>query len=229
MTVIGLLSFRDLLPAWVLAAWLGIAVLAPLFLLLVGTVRRLGKVRKAAEYSPLPPAMLPADLARCGQPWIGRLGFLGHQVTQILRPAGDDAPDTATWVLPNAKEGTLALLTGTLPLDGKRPGFALRLMTFLADGRVIVTADHPVTHRTPKHWALVQRSFSMIDEQLQAHRTQVEAMAGGVTSFLPGAAVLTDRIAAEHLAVNEALVSYGDYRTSGEKEIRPSLFHAPAT
>jgi len=228
MTAIGLLSFRDLLPTWVLAAWLGIAVLAPLFLLLVGTVRRLGTVRKAAEFSPLPPAMLPADLARCGQPWIGRLGFLGHQVTQILRPAGDDAPDTATWVLPNAKEGTLALLTGTLPPDGKRPGFALRLMTFLADGRVIVTADHPVTHRTPKHWALVQRSFSMIDEQLQAHRTQAEAMAGGVTAVLPGLTMITERIAAEDLAVNEALVSSGDYRTSGEKEIRPSLLHLPA-
>ncbi|RYD65261.1 MAG: hypothetical protein EOP83_07725, partial [Verrucomicrobiaceae bacterium] len=157
MTAIGLLSFRDLLPAWVLAAWLGIVVLIPLLLLLSGTIRRVGKVRKPAEFSPLPPPMLPAELARCGQPWIGRLGFMGHQVTQILRPAGDESPDTVTWVMPSTKEKSLALLTGTLSPEASRAGFSLRLMTFLADGRVIVTADHLVTHRRPQHWALIQR------------------------------------------------------------------------
>ena len=228
MTALGLLSVRDLLPAWVLAAWFGMVVLLPLLLLVAGTIRRLGKVRRVPELSPMPPHMIPADLARFGQPWLGRLGFLGHQVIQILRPAGEDAPDTVTWVLPSAKERTLALLTGTLPPGGGRPGFALRLMSFLADGRVIVTADHHVTHRRPGHWALAQWSFPTIEAQVQAHRAQVEAMAGGVAATMPAAAEIPARIAAEELAVNEALVKYGDYRTSGEREIRPALFRAPA-
>lgn len=228
MTAFGLLSFRDLLPAWVLAAWLGIVVLLPLFLLLAATMRQSGKRRQVPEFTLLPPAKIPADLARFGQPWIGRLGFLGHQLFQILRPAGDELADTVAWVLPNKQEKTLALLTGTIPPDGGRPGFALRLMTFLADGRVIVTADHPVTHRTPGHWALVQRSFPTIEAQVQAHRAQVEAMAGGVAAELPGPAEISTWLAAAELAVNEALVNSGDYRTSGERLIRPVLFRVPA-
>ena len=146
-------------------------VLIPLFLLLVASLKRAGKARKAPEFSPTPPPAIPAPLTRFGQPWLGRLGFLGHQVIQILHPADKVVSDTVTWVLPNKQEKTLALLTGTIPAGGGRPGFALRLMSFLADGRVVVTADHPLTHRTPGHWALMQRSFPMIEEQLLAHRT----------------------------------------------------------
>ncbi|MEK7951880.1 site-2 protease family protein [Luteolibacter soli] len=228
MTAVALLSFSNLLPGWVLAAWFGIVVLGPLLLLLVASFRRLGKTRKVTELSPMPPAMLSPDLARCGQPWIGRLGYLGHQMIQILHPAGDDAPDTATWVLPSSKDRSLALLTGTIPPSGGKPGFALRLMTFLADGRVIVTADHPVTHRIPGHWALLQRSFRTIEEQLQVHRERVEELRAGMAAILPAAAEIASRLATEERAINEALLTYGDYRTSGETEIRPSLLHAPA-
>ncbi|MCW1925849.1 site-2 protease family protein [Luteolibacter arcticus] len=228
MTALGLLSLRDLLPAWVLAAWLGIAVLLPLFVLLVASLRRTGKVRAVPKFSPMPPAMLPRELTLHGQPWIGRLGYLGHQVVQILRPEGDDAPDSVIWLMPNSKERTLALLSGTLPPKGGRPGFSLRLMTFLADGRVIVTADHPVTHRTPAHWALIQRPFPTIEEQLQVHRSQVETLAGEVPAVLPFAAEVIERLTAEEQAVNEALLNSGDYRTSGEQEIRPTLFRAPS-
>lgn len=224
MTAFSLLSSASLLPLWVLAAWCVPMVLLPLAVLGVMIMRRAGKVRRAEDYGTV--ASVPEELARQAQPWLGRLGYLGHAVAQTLRPAGEE--ERVLWVMPQAKERSVAVLVGTLPRGGGRPVFALKLMSFLADGRVIVTADHPVTHRPPAHWSLCQMSFPLLDGQVQAHRDHVEAQARGVPVVLPPAAELAARLSAEEASVNEALVASGDYHAAGERAIRPSLGRLPA-
>jgi Zn-dependent protease len=219
--------FDLLLPAWWKAAYLGGIATAPLFLMAYLALRRRGKKRIWQEWSPADATAVPRDLARLGQPWIGRLAFLGLPVVRVLRPTDDNGEDSVRWLLADAKNRTTGVFTGTLPGGGGKPVFTLRLVTFLHDGRVIVTTDRLTTRRPPAHWSLVQRRFDTLESQVREHRERVAAEADGVSAVLPQPLELPARLAAEDRAEFDALSASGDYADCGPDALRPALSRLP--
>jgi Zn-dependent protease len=223
----GFLPLDSLLPGWWKLAYFGAIALLPLFVLVVLAFRRWGKRRIRVDMAPIDPAAVPRELARFGQPWIGRLGFLGFPVSQVLRSPDDFEPETVQWLLASVKDRSAGVLTGTLPTGGGKPRFSLRLLTFLSDGRVIVTADRWITRRPPAHWNLCQQRFETLEGQVQEHRAQVAARDQGAAAFLPAPFELAARLAAEELAESEALQASGDYAACGPDALRPVGWRLP--
>lgn len=224
---LALLPFDHLLPGWWMAAYAGVIVAGPLLLLAALAIRRRGRRRVRREWLPAEATQIPRDFARFGQPWIGRLAYLGFPVIRIMRSPDDADPETVSWLLSNTKDRTTGVLTGTLPSGGGKPKFSLRLVTFLNDGRVVVTADRLITRRPPGHWSLVQRRFETLESQVQEHRAQVEARSNGALAVLPQPHELPSRLAAEDRAEFDALTSSGDYAACGPDAVRPALSRLP--
>lgn len=223
----GLLPFDHLLPGWWMAAYAGLVVAVPLVLLAFLALRRRGRRRIWRDWRPLDANAVPRDFARFGQPWIGRLAFLGFPVSRMMRSPDDADPETVSWLLSNAKERTTGVLTGTLSSGRSKPDFSVRLVTFLNDGRIIVTADRMITRRPPAHWNLVQRRFETLESQVQEHRAQVAARSNGALPVLPQPLELAARLAAEDRAEFDALRSSGDYADCGPDTLRPALTRLP--
>jgi hypothetical protein len=138
---LGLLPFDHLLPGWWMAAYAGLVVAVPLLVLVILALRRRGRRRIWHDWVPLDVNAMPRDFARFGQPWIGRLAYLGFPVIRIMHSPDDADPETVSWLLSNAKERTTGILTGRLSSGGGKPAFSLRLVTFLNDGRILLTAE----------------------------------------------------------------------------------------
>jgi Zn-dependent protease len=219
--------FDLLLPAWWKEAYLGLVAAAPVLLLAYLAVRRRGRKRIWQEWTPVDATSVPRVFARLGQPWIGRLAFLGFPLVRVLRPPDDAADESVRWLLADSNDRTTGVFTGTLPGRGGKPVFTLRLVTFLNDGRVIVTADRWITRRPPAHWSLAQRRFDTLESQVLAHRERVAAEANGALAVLPQPLELPARLAAEDRAEFDALSSSGDYADCGPAALRPALSRLP--
>ncbi len=227
MDLLGLHPLDALLPDGWMTAYLGLIIAAPLLLLAFLAVRRRGRRRVLQALLPADASTVPGDFARFGQPWIGRLAFLGFPVIRIMKSPGDGDPETIQWLLASTKDRAAGVLTSTLPSGGGKPAFSLRLVTFLNDGRVIVTADHMITRRPPAHWGLVQRRFETLEGQVQEHRTQVAARSAGALALMPQPMELPVRLAAEERAEFEALQASGDYSACGPDALRPAWLRLP--
>jgi Zn-dependent protease len=223
MPAASMLSLVHLLPPGLVAGWFGLVLSLPLLVLLVLALRRAGRARAVAVRESVSAAAMPEEFARCSQPWLGRLAYLGFPLVQVLRR--DDGE--IEWLMAHPREAALAVLHGTQPPGGGRPTFALTLTTFLRDGRVVVTAGHPLSHRPPPHWSLLQRRFDTLEEQVSAHRNHVIARVDGVAVVLIPPANQLPRLAAEEQAVVDALLNSGDYRTSADGRARPALRGLP--
>ena len=227
MDLLGRHPFDALLPGGWMAAYFGFILAVPLVLLAFLAVRRRGRRRVLHALLPADSAAVPGDFSRFGQPWIGRLAYLGFPVIRIMKSPDDAEPETIQWLLASPKDRATGVLIGTLSSGGGRPAFALRLVTFLNDGRAIVTADRVITRRPPAHWALVQRRFETLDGQVQEHRTQVAARSNGALALMPQPLELPVRLAAEEHAEFEALQASGDYSACGPNALRPALSRLP--
>jgi Zn-dependent protease len=227
MDLLGRHPFDALLPGGWMAAYFGFILAVPLVLLAFLAVRRRGRRRVLHALLPADSAAVPGDFSRFGQPWIGRLAYLGFPVIRIMKSPDDAEPETIQWLLASPKDRATGVLIGTLSSGGGRPAFALRLVTFLNDGRAIVTADRVITRRPPAHWALVQRRFETLDGQVQEHRTQVAARSNGALALMPQPLELPVRLAAEERAEFEALQASGDYSACGPNALRPALSRLP--
>lgn len=227
MKRLGLLPFDHLLPGWWMAAYAGLVVAVPLLVLAFLALRRRGRRRVWHDWVPLDANAMPRDFARFGQPWIGRLAYLGFPVVRIMHSPDEADPETVSWLLSNAKERTTGVLTGTLSSGGGKPAFSVRLVTFLNDGRIIVTADRLITRRPPSHWSLLQRRFETLESQVQEHRAQVAARSNGALPVLPQPLELPARLAAEDRAEFDALRSSGDYAECEPGTLRPALTRLP--
>lgn len=117
----------------------------------------------------------------------------------------------------------IAILEGMPPQAGSKPEFKLTLMTFLSDGRVVLTADRPNTPRAPQHWHISHQSFNTLEAQVQAHRSMVESCKQTAAPVLPGPQQLSARLAAEEQAVLDSLTASGDFLPNGET---PPILHA---
>jgi len=227
MDLFGLLPFDALLPGWWRAAYLGFILAAPLLLIALLAIRRRGRRRVFHALLPADPSAVPRDFARFGQPWIGRLAYLGFPVIRIMKSPDDADPETIQWLLTSPKDRATGVLTGTLSSGGGSPAFSLRLVTFLNNGRAIVTADRVITRRPPAHWALVQRRFETLESQVQAHRAQVAAQSDGALALVPQPMELHFRLAAEERAEFDALQASGDYSACGPDTLRPAWARLP--
>jgi Zn-dependent protease len=227
MNLLGLQPFDALLPGWWMAAYLGSIVAAPLLLLAFLAVRRRGKRRVLHVLLPVDPTSVPRDFARFGQPWIGRLAYLGFPVIRIMKSPVDADPETFHWLLTSSKDRATGVLTGTLTSGGSKPVFSLHLMTFLNDGRLIVTADRMIPRRPPAHWSLAQRHFETLESQVQEHRAQVAARSNGALALVPQPMELPVRLATEERAEFEALQASGDYTACGPDALRPAWSRLP--
>jgi Zn-dependent protease len=222
------LPFDLLLPGWWRLAYLCLIAAAPLLLWVLLAVRRQGRKKVWQNWTAADATSVSRELARQAQPWIGRLAFLGFPVVRVLRPTDHPGPEeSARWILANAKDRSTGYLTGTRPGSGGTPVFTLRLITFLNDGRVIVTADRRITRRAPAHWDLVQRRFDTLESQVREHQSRVATVAGGAVAILPQPLELPARLEAEDRAEFDALRSSGDYADCGPDALRPSLPSLP--
>ena len=231
MSLPGTSPFDAFLPEVWLAIYLGILCMLPVLILSAACLRIRGRRQGLRFRHPLPPAQVSAEMRRHGQPWVGRLGFLGFAMQECVRIEHPDSGETYEWHLTNAADQTLAVLEGARAGAGEKPVFSLRLMTFLSDGRLILTADGPLTHRPPSHWILSpRRDFDTVEGQIAAHRTTLAASAGGAAAVLPAPQALAGRLTTEEHAMLAALVASGDFvPAKGEgHEIRPVLSRLPA-
>jgi Zn-dependent protease len=219
--------FDALLPDWWLAAYGGLLLAIPLLLLAFLALRRRGRKKLFLHWVPGEASSVPRELARFGQPWLGRLAFLGFPVIRIMRSPDDADPESVHWLITSAKDRTTGIFTGSMPSSGGKPVFTLRLLTFLNDGRVLVTADRRITRRPPGHWGLVQRRFETLEAQVQEHRSRLAAEANAALAVLPQAIELPSRLAAEDRALFDALRASGDYADCGPDAIRPALSRLP--
>lgn len=220
--------FDAFLPGWWLTAYFAAVLSLPALLILGLGIKLSRQRRRAPVHTIIPPAEIPTAFARQAQPWIGRIGFLGFPLLGCARTQDDSNGETYTWRLASTADKTLAVLTGTRPQDGGgTPRFTLTLVSFLSDGRVVVTADREITHRPPAHWLLSRQRFGKIEEQIAHHRS----VTAGAPCFLPSPQELPARLAAEDQAVLEALVSSGDHRalngTDASEGTRPALARIP--
>lgn len=227
MQVAALQPFHQLLPAWWIAAYLGLVAAAPVLLLALLALRRRGRKKPFHGWLPAEPAQIPRDFAHFGQPWIGRLAFLGFPVIRIVRSPDGADPESIHWLLTSTKDRTTGVFTGSMPSSGGKPAFSLRLVTFLSDGRVLVTADRTITRRPPAHWSLVQRRFETLEGQVQEHRKRLAAEANGAQAIVPQAHELPSRLAMEARAAFDALRSSGDYVEWGQDTLRPAVSRLP--
>lgn len=227
MQIAALQPFHQLLPGWWLAAYLGAIAALPLLLLAFLALRRRGRKRRFHGWLPAEPAQIPREFARLGQPWIGRLAFLGFPVVRIMRSPDGADPESIHWLVASAKDRTAGVFTGSMPSGGGKTTFSLRLVTFLGDGRVQVTADRLLTRRPPAHWGLVQRRFETLESQVLEHRNRLAAEANGTQAILPQAHELPSQLAMEARAAFDALKTSGDYVECGEDTLRPALSRLP--
>lgn len=227
MQIAALQPFHQLLPGWWLAAYLGAIAALPLLLLAFLALRRRGRKRRFYGWLPAEPAQIPREFARLGQPWIGRLAFLGFPVVRIMRSPDGADPESIHWLVASAKDRTTGVFTGSMPSGGGKTTFSLRLVTFLSDGRVLVTADRLITRRPPARWSLVQRRFETLESQVQEHRNRIAAEATGAQAILPQAHELPSRLAMEARAAFDALKTSGDYVECGLDMLRPAFSRLP--
>jgi len=200
--------FDLLLPDWWFAAYLGSLVALPLVALLVAIVKVQGRRWRVPVYTTLPPAKVPNQMRKHSQPWVGRLGFLCFPLQECVVSEGGQ---TLVWRMASTAYQAVALLEGDVPKPGSKPEFRLRLISFLSDGRTIVTADGPTTPRPPAHWLLSQDRFKTIEAQITAHRSAVESAKGNAVAVLPAPEALAARLVAEDQAVFDALAASGDF------------------
>ena len=219
--------FDLLLPDWWFAAYLGGLVALPLVAFLLAIVNVQGRRWRGPVHTPLPPAKIPNQMRKHSQPWVGRLGFLCFPLQECVTSEGGE---TFVWRMASTAYQAVALLEGDIPKAGSKPEFRLRLISFLSDGRTIVTADGPTTPRPPAHWLLSQDRFKSIEAQVIAHRSAVESAKGSAVAVLPAPEALAARLAAEDQAVSDALAASGEF-TPGSAEasiLRPTFKSLPA-
>lgn len=222
---LGMSPFDLLLPNGWFTAYLGGFVALPVLAFLAALVKVQGRRWRLPLRTPLPPAKIPSLFSRHGQPWIGRLGFLGYALQECSESA-----DGLTWRMASTADQSVALLEGSTPSAGGQPGFRLKFITFLSDGRTIVTADGPTTPRPPAHWNLSQAYFKTIEAQILAHRAAVERERGSAVAVLPAPQALPDKLAAEDQAVFDALAASGDFApgSADASVLHPTLGRLPA-
>jgi Zn-dependent protease len=219
--------FEFLLPGWWMVAYAGLVVALPLILLAFLALRRRGRKKLHLPWQPAETTSVPRELARFGQPWLGRLAFLGFPVVRIMRSPENAEPASIHWLLTSAKDRATAVFTGTMPSGGGKPSFTLRLVTFLSDGRVLVTVDRRITRHPPAHWSLAQHRFETLEQQVLEHRSRVAAEANGALAVLPQVIELPARLAAEDRALFDALRASGDYAECSPDALRPALSRLP--
>ncbi len=230
MSLPGMSPFDALLPEWWSLAYASAACALPLLVLVAACIRVSGERRRQTIRTPLPPAQVPAEFRRHGQPWIGRLGFLGFSVQGCARVEDARPGESHEWQLVHAGEQTLALVEGHAATPGKDPVFSLRLLSFLSDGRVLLTAGQR-PGRLPSHWILTPcGELETLEAQIAAHRTALEAAKGDAAALLPAPQALAARLATEDHALLDALLASGDFRPSGgeSNDLRAAPSRIPA-
>ena len=208
----GMSPFNLLLPSWWFAAYVGVAALLPVLGLLATMAKLRGKQWRLPVHRALPPAKVPGEFRRHAQPWIGRLGFLGFPLQECTEAEGSGE---ISWRMASSADQAVAILQARLPQGAGAPLFKLTLMSFLNDGRVLVTADRADVPCTPSHWQLRHGRYPTIEAQVWAHRAHVEGGKGSAAAFLPAAQQLSSRLGCEEQAVLDAMVASGGYRSDG--------------
>lgn len=218
--------FHLFLPSWWFAAYVVVVAALPVLVLLAMMVKLRGKRWRLPVYQLLPPAKVPGEIRRHAQPWIGRLGFLGFPVQECTETEGSGE---ITWRMASPAGQAVALLQAHMPPGGGTPLFKLTLMSFLNDGRVVVTADRADVPCTPPHWQLGYGSYPTVEAQVQAHRTNVETAKGSAAPFLPSPQQVSSRVTSEEQAVLDAMAASGHYLSNGETppELKASFSKLP--
>ena len=220
------MSFLDIiLPEWWRAAYFGALLALPPVALVFAMVKILGRRWRLPAHEPLPPAKVPDLLRRHAQPWVGRMGFLGYPMVECTQ-----GTEGLTWRMASQADQSVAILEGNLPKGGGKPEFRLRLMSFLSDGRTLVTTDGPFIPRVPARWQVAQGNFKTLEEQVLAHRSMIERSKGEARLLLPLPEALSARLAEADREVFDTLLSSGDFVRSGADEtlLSPAFGRTPA-
>lgn len=204
MLALSLFPFDALLPGWWLAAYLALIVLLPVFVLGLIAVRVRMKLWRVPQHSEVQPAQIADEVRRYTQPWLGRLGFLGFTNQSCVSGRDENDREHYEWRMVHGNDRCVALVKALVSGEG-RPLLQLTLLSFLPDGRVVVSADRPIAPVLPKHWEEAHRQFTTLQDQLQFHRQRME----GQTAVMPQAGALGSRLAAEEQALFDALMASG--------------------
>ena len=211
----------DALPAGWLFAYLGFLALCPLVVLAGIALKLRRKPWLLPQEFPVDPATLSPHVRRHIQPWLGRLGFLGFSFHSCAREG--QAGEAFVWRLVHPNDRGVALIKANFPSPGAQPRLSLTFLSFLPDGQLVVTVDHPLPPCSPSHWHPINRRFKTIQAQVELHRSRTE----GIVTIIPQA--LPERLATEEKAQLEALLDSGAFTPlAGEQQgARPSFAALP--
>ena len=207
MVALSLFPYDVFLPGWWFTAYVALIAVLPvlgLVLIAISIRKKLWRVPQRAE---VPLAKIPEEVRRYTQPWLGRLGFLGF-VNQGCSSARDgNGRENHEWRMVHGTDRCLALVRAVTLSPESRPLLQLTLLSFLPDGRVVVSADREVTPVPPSHWAEAHGQFSTLQDQIEFHSRRME----GQMPVMPQIDALPNRLAAEEQALFDALLASGQF------------------
>lgn len=207
MVALSLFPFDALLPKWWFTAYVALIALLPVLVLVLIAISIRKKSWTIPQRGEVQLAQIPEEVRRYAQPWLGRLGFLGFANQGCSSARDGNGHDNYEWRMVHGTDRCVALVKAVVLSPEARPLLQLTLLSFLPDGRVVVSADREVTPIPPSHWEEAHGQFSTLQEQTQFHSRRME----GQTPLMPEISALANRLAAEEQALFDALLASGQF------------------